>query len=894
MKKVQAQKPKLSKLSKAILGSFTLSILGTQVLSSTVQAQEQATDESYEVINVIGVRAATKEAIDMKKDSSGIVDFLASDDVGKLPDFNIADAIRRAPGVNTIFDEDEGQFVALRGLSADFTYTTFDSGSVAAVDLGGFFGDGRRVLLEAVPSGAVKGVEVIKTLTPELDGNAIGGHVNLVTRSAFDVGDKYFVGTAVLGNFTDQDVSNNDEQLSYRSEATWSDVFGGDDQFGIMVSGFKNFKKRDQQRHLPGIFPTFYDTSSVNDDGFFEITDSGNPNARYFNRVYPDAGYSNEVDRYGVVVKLEHEPSTEFYQSLSINYFQQDENERADQLTLLSFFPGPSETNTNGGLRFENASLGLRSQTWDVEKFVSHFNYRLENHLSDDAQFDFSAVYSEAGYSEVKPRIVIGNISTGGLNTTGGSLVRYSFDNPSPLSNPENFDNASPSGLFDQTDDDSEVTELAGNYKFNLESADDGFGFGFGAKIRSTERNYSLIRESFAAVDGDRPPSSNIILDTTYSPRNSNVAFPLIDIRNFDFDAARAGSNPYLTRTSLQQGADSPEDFALTEHINALYGLVRHNGENYEIIAGVRFEDTDVEATARDSSSGSNQFVTRTSGYSNFLPSITFKYDITDNLVFKTGVSRAIGRPGYSALSGATSTSVGDNGITTITQGNTGLKPRLADNIDVAVDYYFADNDGLISVALFHKDIQDEIFNRTTLFDNGDRLVRPENAESAEVTGLEISVIDTKLDFLPGFLSNFGYTANFTFIDAETSVQENGETRTLGFLVEQPEKIVNVSLFYQQDSFEGRLTYNKTDQFLAFGQPTSDLGWWQAERTFLDAQVSYQLTEGIKIFGEARNLGNEAEESVFGPGVVGSGSGVYVADSSVFGTSYWLGFTYNY
>jgi TonB-dependent receptor len=872
-----------------------------QDAEEATQTENQSNSETeFEVINVRGVRASTKQEIDLKKDAVGISDFLASDDVGKLPDYNIADAIRRAPGVNTIFDEDEGQFVALRGLSADYTYTTFDGGSVAAVDLGGFFGDGRRVLLEAVPSGAVKGVEVKKTLTPALDGNAIGGHVNLITKSAFDKGETSFVATGVLGNYTDQNVTNNDEQLSYRSEATFSTVFGDDDQFGVVVSGFNNYKKRDQERSLPGIFPTFYDTSVAKASGdFFPIVGADTPNAAYFNRVYPEAGYSNEVDRQGIMVKLEHMPSPEFNQTLNINYFAQNENERQDQSTLLTFFPGPVSATADGGLRFEDSQFGLRSQTWDAEKFVTHINYSLNKYFDEDNKLKVSAVYSEAGYSEIKPRLGTSSISAGGLTTTGGEFVSYVFDNPAPLSDPKSFDpdpvtgaaRVTANGLYDQTDDNATVQELAVDHEFRLGESDEGLGFGFGAKYRSTEREFTLIRESFAQIEGTNPQFSNdFLLSTTYSPSSVSNGFPLIDIRGFDFDAARNGSHPYLARTSIVQGITSSNDFAVNEDIFAAYAMLNIKEENYQIVAGVRYEKTDVEAQAVDLRGAAPQATTRNNDYDNFLPSLTFKYNISDELVFKSAVSRAIGRPGHAPLSGNISSSI-DNGITTTNVGNTDLKPRLADNVDIALDYYFADGDGLVSIALFYKDIQDEIFSRTTLLANGDRINRPENAENAQVTGLELSFVNTKFDMLPGFLSDFGMSANLTLIDAETTITENGEKRKLDFLVEQPENIVNVSLFYQQDAFEGRVTYNRTDSYLAFGQPTSNLGWFQAERTFLDAQVSYELTENFKVFAEGRNLLNESEDSIFGPGLVGSGQ-IRVADRSTFGTSYWLGVTY--
>src|SRR5690606_32072268 len=123
-----------------------------------------------ETIVVTGYRQQNQRAIDTKRDMPLIAEFITQDDSGQNPDYNIADAFRRAPGVFAVFDEDEGRYAALRGLNPDYSLVTLNGLQLASSDQ-----NSRRVLIEQIPASAVSRLDVIKTLTPGLDGNAIGG-----------------------------------------------------------------------------------------------------------------------------------------------------------------------------------------------------------------------------------------------------------------------------------------------------------------------------------------------------------------------------------------------------------------------------------------------------------------------------------------------------------------------------------------------------------------------------------------------------------------------------------------------------------------------------------------------------------------------------------------------
>ncbi len=846
---------------------------------------EAADDEN--VIVVSGIRGQNEDIIETKREIVGVSDSLSAGDIGKLPDFNIADAIRRIAGINTIFDEDEGQFVAARGLSADFTHTEFDGGSVAAVDLGGFFGDGRRVLLESVPAGAVSSVNVYKTEQARLDGQGIGAQVNLVTRSAFDSLGTFFTATGALGFFTDQNApevskighadENRQDEPSYRTEFAFSTRFGSSDDFGVVLAGFNNYKKRDQERLIPGIVPRFYDSSTA------ALTTIDDPDAVHLGGVAVRAGYSNEVRRWGLLGKLEYQGASGTTAAISGIYSQQDESERTDQGTLITFAP-PSSIN-GGILNFASLPMNLRSQLWDAKKHLLHINGKVEQEWDDSNTTRFQAVYSDAGYAEVKPRAEIRSLQTGPVSI--GTNLTTSFTNGADFFlDPVNATGANLNASnLDLTDDNSELFEISFSHSFNTGAGADGFGFDLGGRYRKIDRLYDRL---FYDLDGTASANADVgnflIPGVGYTPRRSNVPYPIIDITAFDFNAAAAGSDGNLELVSVSDALTPGNgSFAVDEKVFALFGQAQHRGDRHLIQSGIRWEQTDSSATALDITGMTPQLVTRDGSYDNFLPSITMQYELSDQLIIKAAASRSLARPGHAALSGAISTTVDNNGVTTTTQGNPNLRPRISDNLDLSLEYYFDDGDGLASVAVFHKNIEDEIFGRTTLLSDGSRIIRPENADSANVTGVEFNLIKNRFDFLPGFLSNLGFSSNFSYFWGEINISD---TEKLDFLVEQPEYIFNATLFYADGPFEGRLTYNLTDSYLEFGQPTNDFGWRSATRNFLDAQVQYKINDNFEVFGEVRNLLNEPEESYFGPGER------FLADSSTFGRAFWIGVTF--
>ena len=154
---------------------LSISLMASTCLSAPAFAQAQEADATaVEEVIVTGQREAQRAAIAVKRETFGIWDVVSADDIGKLPDHNTAAALRRIPGISVMEDQGEPRFPVVRGLRLTYNRTTVDGAIVASVDE-----SGRTVPLDTVPSVMAGRLEVIKTVTPENDGNAIGGVINV-------------------------------------------------------------------------------------------------------------------------------------------------------------------------------------------------------------------------------------------------------------------------------------------------------------------------------------------------------------------------------------------------------------------------------------------------------------------------------------------------------------------------------------------------------------------------------------------------------------------------------------------------------------------------------------------------------------------------------------------
>ncbi|MNS11618.1 catecholate siderophore receptor CirA [compost metagenome] len=848
------------------LGATVAPLVMASAGPALAQSDPQPPISAVEDVVVVGQRLANRNAVAAKRNTDNISDVIASDDINTLPDFNVAEALGRVAGVTTILDEGEGRYVAIRGLSGDYNQTNIDGVGLEPVQ--GDVGLGSRAsALEAVPAAAVGKIRVIKSATPDLDANAIGGHVEIETRGAFD--GEFFVVSGAVGDYSIDEIRD-DNNLSRRADMSFARVFGDSDQFGVVGSLSYNYRNSDEVK-------TIQDDYEWWDAGLTQrqLTPDEADGLMLHPRLHRWYVYSNERERIGGDVKFEYRPDDRLQTWLSLSMFNQTDDEVRDGFRIDKW-ANPSTISEDGG----SVSLGRASvatNAYDIEKDFYSARLGAKYSVGASGELKFTTAYSNTSWS--KEQFAAGFVTANSRPELGYSwsyqdrpISTLTMADTAYISNASNFG-------FDYLGDDlyeleQERFETKLDYAHN-EDVVDGWGFKTGIKVRSTERDYDVTRLTKFNKPGGVGVFSlaDVLADDTFAAPYSNLNFLFIDQQryrtflseNVSMFPVNAGS---IATSSLV------DDSHLSEDIYAAYGMAIYDRGPFRAVFGARYEHTDTQWRSVRSDDPS-VVETYSSDYGNWAPSLNVKYDLTENLRLRAAVSQTIARPSYGQL--VTNEEVDISGAEIfITRGNPDLNPRESLNIDVSAEYYMPRNAGLLSLGLFTKDIDNEIFrSRVEQWDvvvdgvQYDRAVYSQflNANNAKVHGLEASFVKDSFDSLPAPFNNLGVSANYTLIDGEITVtMADGSVRTINQMMDQPEEMANLSLFYESETFSGRIGVNHTGRYL----DTINVAWsgndyYYDARTTIDMQARYALTDRVNVFVEAKNLTDETRLRLRGP-----------------------------
>ena len=820
-------------------------------MAGTVLAQEN-TVQKIEEITVTGYLRQARESLAAKQNEPRIADFLSQDELGRQPDLNVADSLRRLPGVVTVFDEDEGRYVGLRGLDQRYTFIAIDGGQMASTDR-----SDRDINIESIPPTAVKTLEVIKAVTPDLDGHSVGGVINLATRSAFDSDGVYSVTNAQVGwHESIGDLPQSADNPSYRIDSAYSSLFL-DNTLGFLVSGTYFTKRRDQGRPITGF--------------------AENSTGAFINQVLP-LDYANKIDRYNVLTKLEYSPNDRFYSSLTYSAFDYQYHEVRYRYDL--FESGLVDQTANTG-RFEEAAGQTRFDRYPLGQEIRNLQGHMEFLPTDLAAVEFTASFSNGIQEHPYP-----NAS---WRTPTMAELGYSYDLSGMDADDESLATvlvSDPSALFDTSlyefqnyfngnfENEETVAEIKADYGWNAEGQQEGFGFKTGFKHRNLDKgrfdasvNYTLADPAaglslaqFVDPNQTRPPTAEYF---------TNLNYPVINPDLFDafFNANR----------DLFVGVDASNlgaFYDIQENVTAAYGMLTWFSGRHSFMGGLRFEHTEVSTAATLNNSDAKVF--REMDYDHILPSFVYTNDLNNDVRLRFGYAEALGRPNHPDLAGAETF---DESNLTIRRANTGLQPRESQSFDVALDWSI-DQGQYFSAAGFHKIIDNQISSIQTEEEIDGQIftvTQPINIDSVAVSGLELSYVDDVFEFLDGPLSGLGVIANLTLMDGKDGAGYGGN------LLSQPDYLFNVAGLYTLDKFSGKLTYNEVDD-----RPTSssrsDYKYQQ-----WDLQLRYQITEQLQLQLEGRNITNNPRQNIFaGDGAINGA----IREINDFGNSWWFGVSY--
>jgi TonB-dependent receptor len=862
-------------MSRAIAGLLATSALIAPG-AAFAQAAPAAPPSEVEEIVITGQREAQRAAIAVKREAFVVADVVSADDIGKLPDHNTAAALRRIPGVSVMEDQGEPRFPVLRGLRSTYNRTTVDGALVASVDE-----SGRTVPMDIVPSVMAGRLSVIKTVTPENDGNAIGGVINVTTRSAFDHAGPFFNGIASYGQYERSGDVRNDKP-SYRLAFATGTTFGANDEWGVVLGA--SFEQLD------------YDIPQVEaqDPSVREYTAagapvlSGAPNGNglqvpAFQRLF---WYNNTKQRQGVNGKIEFRPTDSFRWDASGLFAKMEDDEerienRIEPLGNVanqtrfggSFARGRGVIQLNQPITSREISLARTGFEWDVNP-----TWKLNGDLIySTAKLDVPNISSEF-------RTVDG---TGTANAYG-----FTYDTTNPLfpiftpaseaafRNPANYLLQQHREALTATEENTSQARL--DLAYDNEA---GFNAKMGGLLRHSERDFRSTQVTYTArsfvytldeVDSAGP--TQLIADRyLLTPRINSAA----ELAFFKANKAR-----FTAATAAPTG-----DYKVEEDVSAAYGQASYVLGDVTILGGIRYERTEVSSAAVRSTAGVLTPVNNSGSYDNWMPSLHLQWKPADKLIVRAAWTNTIGRPDYGSLA-ANETLNFDGSQPTLSRGNPGLKARESQGFDLSVEYY--PQDGLVSMALFTKTIDNEIFTlqSSEQLDVGRGVETvlvstPRNAESAKINGLEFAV-QQAFTFLPEPFNGFGTNANFTLLDTKFTFLTATGRRTRG-LFQQPDLTTNESIYYQRGPFEARVSHNYIGGFLEtiVDANTNSDQYWKGRHVF-DANVSWRPTDFLTVFVEGQNLSNTGRQEVSGP------NRRNLQEWANYGRTFWLGAAVNF
>ena len=836
--------------------SIALACVALALVPAAANGQtETPGEDSLDEIIVIGTGRNRFESINQKREADRIVDALGTDELGQLPDKNLGESLNRVPGVTMLVEKGEGRYVQLRGIRPELNNVTLNGVALGSPEAEG---GGRVTPFDILSGSLLKSVQVIKTPTPDMDAQGIGGTVDVVTRMPFDQAGQFY-GYAT-GRYGYEEI---------RPEAA---AYGGQDPYGLdgLVSG-------------------------KNDDGTFGWLLGGTYSEREYvaQGIFQDdwrdvdgASLPEEVknnyyiigrERVNVSGALEWRPNelSQFYvrgffatwdEFQHRNRFQQG---LSDGITV--------DSPTAGGADGNRISPNIRLE--EVEKELFSFTAGGENVLSESITVDYQAQFNSNSLDE--PYAYWEFRSGGDFGpdewAINGDGVVFIEPDPSGLDrqDPDNI------GFRRVRFQDRDLTEDTGILALNLTwEGDAGLYVKTGLKGTRTERDndYTRTRYDGGALDltlgTDASFTSGAFTNDVSAGDVPNI-WMNVDAMNAFF-ADPANSDYFEFNDGDTFASNFGGDYDITESIYAAYVMAGREFDTVELIGGVRVEHTDIDSSGFLRSGGEAQTVDAGGDYTSVLPSLIANWRLGNDVVLRAGITRALGRPDYDDIA-PRSNYAEEAGEGVLSIGNPGLEARHSWNYDISAEWY-PNELTLLSAAVFFKDIDNEFVGRSQRYtsqadidaaiaDLGltgavdtsilDELTvsTVENGESSELFGVELSG-QTQFSQLPPPFDGFGAAATVTFIDAEVDVERNDVVETLP-LPGQAETTYNISLFYQTNRIDAAISYAYNDSFLTDINNSRAEDLDQGEFGRWDARIAYSIRDNFKIFFEGVNLNDE-------------------------------------
>lgn len=782
-------------------GAYTLRVtyIGYETTTRDVQVESGETVrrtialspapvQGSEVV-VLGSRAqGQSKALSQQKNASNILNVVAADQIGRFPDATVPAALQRVPGINVQRDQGEARYVQIRGGSAGMTKVSFNGANVPSPE-----GEERQVALDAVPIELMGTLEVNKAITPDMEAEATGGSVNLVTKRPPSQQTLIVEGGTGYGTLRDK--------VTSKGSVTYGNQFGN---FGLLVSGSFNHRR--------------FGSDDVEAEYSLADNSSNDQVAEMEQRVYDITR-----QRTGASAFLDYElgPNSRLYLNGVFTELLDDEY----QPNLISI---PED----GAAEFEIAPRIETARTFNVSGGGEHL-------LGERIQLSYEGgwVHSEEDTPTENTLLFIKE----GLSFTP------SVDGP--RANPSSLDGM----VFDEYESEEKHvnnTDVYAEFDVGMPYTVGGTDgrLEFGGKIRNKNADQSVEIFAYGLRDGAEDitlsdAGSSFTVDS-YEP-GSGYTFPSQIV---EADAVNDFADTYSSRLEREKDIEGDtEDYDILERTIAGYVMTEWNPtERLLLLPGLRYEHTTLESDGYRFNADSEELtpVSEDNNYGYLFPMLHIRYQIGEDTNVRGAVTRTLERPNY-FFSVPFSIREGNE----VERGNPQLDPMTSINYDLMVEHY-SESIGILSAGAFAKQLTDPIFMSTRMED-GTVITQPRNASSGHILGFELN-LQRQLLFLPAPLNGLDLYANYTYTDSEATLDSGREVRLPG----QTDQVWNVALGYEQSSFSARVSLNYSgDSIEELGAPLET--FYVDDHFQVDASASYQFTPQLSTSLELVNLINE-------------------------------------
>jgi TonB-dependent receptor len=729
-----------------------------------------------QVIVYAGRAHGDAEAINEVRTSPNILNVLPADVITSLPNANIADAVGRLPGVTLERDEGEGKYVQIRGTEPRLSNTTIDGINVPSPESGV-----RQVKLDTIPADLVASVQINKTLSANQDGDAIGGSVNLVTKTA---GDSTSISAYGTGGYTPIFDGRHISEYGI----TMGRRFGAQKKLGIL-----------------GGFTYDYNGRGIDDVEPSPTADSLLPSYDSINLQE----YRYDRTRYGFVGTVDYKlnEGSGFYARMLYSDFK----DFGDKWTYkLNNDDVPKYSTSKRLPDFALGTLALGGNHLFTGSWLT-YEVSVARARQAAAGGDPGADFSFIGNSDPDSPP-----SSDCVNDPAATISKYR-----PQFNPACT--ASGSAVYDPTQyqlseldlTSGQTTQInlqaAASYARNYHAASHFGTFEFGFKVRNAHKGQYAFSPTY-----DNLPDGLLMsqfLSTLRNNRFYSGSYHLGPLTDYDKIAAYAAAHPEqfpLDEAATHLGSDA-SNFNLNERITAGYLMNTIELGKFRLQTGLRFEATNLRTTGykvtndADGNYVSTVPVQNNGSYLDVLPSIQLHYAITPTTAIRAVYGRGISRPNPQDIIPYVTFDSSTN-PTTVGLGNPSLKAEHGNDYDLLFEKFLAPL-GLIQAGFFYKDLGDPIISIRTIPTTGpyanDFVQQPANAGSAYVTGLEIAY-QQRLAYLPGLLGGLGFSGNYSYTASQASGVDPLRTDKPALLRQAP-NTWNLSTTYDQGPLSVRL-----------------------------------------------------------------------------------------